>query len=103
MPGPDFTDVDPFFDAAEFGSAASWLPKAPNSAPVAGVVLLDAPDEDALDDIRASAHRITYRVSQWPVVREGDRVAIGTQLYTVRRVAAIDDGMLAQADLQRLD
>lgn len=103
MPGPDFTDVDPFFDVAEFGSAASWQSRTPNANAVVGVVLLDAPDEDALDEIRASAHRITYRVSQWPAVREGDLVTIGAQKYTVRRIGAIDDGQLAQADLQRLD
>jgi hypothetical protein len=103
MPGAAFTDVDAFFDADEFGSAASWQSRAPGAQAVSGVVLLDAPDEDALDDIRASAHRITYRVAQWPVVREGDRITVGAQLYTVRRVAAIDDGLLAQADLQRAD
>jgi hypothetical protein len=103
MPGAAFTDVDAFFDAAEFGSAATWQSRAPGAAEVAGVVLLDAPDEDALDDIRAAAHRITYRPAQWAGVREGDRVTIAGQLYTVRRVAAIDDGQLARADLQRAD
>lgn len=103
MPGPAFTDVDAFFDADEFGVAATWRARAPGAAAVVGVVLLDAPDEDALDDIRAAAHRITYRVSEWATVREGDRVTIGAQLYTVRRVAAIDDGHIARADLQRAD
>lgn len=103
MPGSAFTDVSAFFDSAEFGIAASWQPRLPGAPALAGVVLLDVPDEDSLDDIRAAAHRITYRVSEWATVREGDRVTIGAQLYTVRRVAAIDDGQLARADLQRAD
>lgn len=103
MPGAGFTDVDAFFSLGEFGTSATWQSRAPGAQAVSSVVLLDAPDEDALDDIRAAAHRITYRVSEWATVREGDRVTIGAQLYTVRRVAAIDDGHIARADLQRAD
>ncbi|MCA3180989.1 MAG: hypothetical protein O9345_16065 [Burkholderiaceae bacterium] len=103
MPGADFTDVDPFFDVAEFGSAATWQRKQPGAAAVAGVVIIDAPGQLLLEGIASTEWSALYRVAQWPSVAAGDRVTVGTTIYEAREVLALDDGLLARAMLRRMN
>lgn len=93
-----FDDLTPFFDPGE-AQAATWTPAV--GSPVAGHVWFGRPDAAVLDDLHASDPSITYRVSQWPTVRDGDQVLIGTTNYRVRGAPLrIDDGLLARAFLK---
>ena len=95
MPSP-FDEVDPFF-ASDEATTATWTPKA--GGPQSGLVWLDAPDVNEFGDMVTASHRITYRVSQWSSLTAGDTVTIGAVVYDVRAQYALDDGLLAQADL----
>lgn len=95
MPSP-FDEIDVFF-ASDEATAATWGPKAGGS--IAGLVWLDAPDVNEFADVVTASHRITYRVSQWAALAAGDTVTIGAAVYDVRSQYALDDGLLAQADL----
>jgi hypothetical protein len=102
MPGADFGDLDPFFDAAEFGTDATWRSAQPGLAPVAGVVILDAPGAILFDGIASTEWSALYPVVQWPALAAFDRIEVGTTIYEVREVLTIDDGLTARAALQRL-
>jgi hypothetical protein len=85
-------------------SAAGMLVEATRQptpgATASAQVMLDTPDASAdFGDVVVAERRVTYRMSDWPAVREGESVAIGNRTYRVRRQAAIDDGLLAVLDL----
>jgi hypothetical protein len=88
------------FAAFEFAGmlrAATW---ASGGSSVAGQVIFDAPGALPVEGVYSNEYSIVYRVSQWPTVREGDVVTVGTA-YRVREVTAIDDGLLARAFLTK--
>jgi hypothetical protein len=101
MPGADFSDLSPFFNASEFATAATWTAVA-TGAPIAGLVLLDAPGDLVLDDVATIDYGVTFRASEWPAMRERDAVSVGAWLYRVRAVTPIDDGLLVRAALTRI-
>ena len=103
MPGAVFTDVDPFFDADEFGTAATWQSQSAGIAPVVGVVLIDAPGQMLFEGVMSTDWTATYRVADWPTAAAGDRLTIGTTIYEIRELRSVDDGLLARAALRRLN
>lgn len=101
MPGSFLLDLAPFFDAAEFGTSATWTAVA-TGTPVAGTVLFDAPGANVLEYGTAIDYVVTYRVDQWATVRTGDTITVNAVPYKVREVMPIDDGLIAKALVKRV-
>ena len=66
-------------------------------------VMWDAPGVSPFEGVQSTEPSIRFRVADWPSVAAGDRVTVGTTIYEVREVLAIDDGQLARAALRRLN
>jgi hypothetical protein len=70
---------------------------------IAALVIFDAPGAEQLEGVETVEYSAKYRVADWPAVRPGLRVTIGSVLYEVRSALPIDDGLLARAALRRLN
>lgn len=67
-----------------------------------GKGLLNMPDEVVADGLVISTgYRLTAATSLIGALRSGDAITVGGQAYTVRDVRKIDDGVFAQAFLQK--
>lgn len=104
-------DLSVFFDAAEFGSAATW-------GALSATVLLDAPTEDVLGGrVQGIAYEATLPTAVFPGIGRGASVSIeapllyattgyaesgfvtGSQAYVVREVRLLDDGRIKRLAL----
>jgi hypothetical protein len=63
-------------------------------------VMFDAPGATVIDGVYSADYSVVYRVSDWPSVREGDTIVVGTS-YKVRELLALTDGLLSRAFLSK--
>lgn len=76
---------------------ATWTPA--GGSPVPGSVIFDAPGQDMLNGIISTNRVATYRVAQWPTVKQGDTITIGAKAYRCEAPMPVDDGLVARVDL----
>ncbi len=105
-----FFDFDPLFaeDLSVFfpgGDCAAlpahWTPSG-GGAQQSAQVLLDAPDAELIDGaVRSREYAITYAANQLAGLKTGETVTVNALAYTVREVAALDDGALMRATLAK--
>ncbi|MGH8700062.1 MAG: head-tail joining protein [Burkholderiales bacterium] len=94
-------DLSVFFQFADFALEASWTPSA-GGAPQTAQVLLDAPDEQLLEGaVQSRDYAITYAVTQLTGLKPGETLSVDGVSYTVREVAALDDGAVLRATLTK--
>lgn len=95
-------DLSVFFPGGDCAALpATWTPSG-GGASQSAQVLLDAPDAEFIDGaVRSREYAITYRASQWAGLKTGETVTVNGQTYTVREVAALDDGALVRATLSK--
>jgi len=92
-------DLSAFFGIADFAVAASWTPAAGGASQHAQV-LRDAPDEEWLAGaVQSREVAITYRATQLVGLKTGESITVDGVAYTVREVAALDDGAVMRATL----
>lgn len=95
-------DLSFFFQLADFAVAATWTPFG-GGAQQSAQVLLDAPDLERLGDtVLSREYAITYAAGQLPGLKTGETLSVEGVSYTVREVAALDDGALMRATLSKL-
>jgi hypothetical protein len=85
------------FERAGMLTAAQW--ENPIGATVTANVMFDAPGALVGDGIVSTDYTIAYRVSDFPTLREQDRVMVGAKLYRVREMMPQGDGLIARAML----
>jgi len=67
------------------------------------LVLLDAPDRDALSGrVTSTQYAMTFDADSFPDITHGDSVRIGETNYSVISVNNLDDGAFRVATLQRV-
>jgi hypothetical protein len=89
-------DLSVFFDADEFATSAT-LTRASGGAPVQGLILLDSPGTNLLDDVTSVEYSCQFRTSVWPAVVPGDVIQAGAASFRVRRADRLDDGAVTRA------
>ena len=90
-----------FFSTADFAVTATWTPSAGGPQQTAQV-LLDTPDEELLDGRALSReYAITYRADQLVGFKAGEVVTVDGIGYTVREVAALQDGKIIRASMRK--
>ena len=98
MPNALFAaDLAAVFRTDEFGTAATWETMSAPGVVLPIVVMVDAPDAIAFDDIRSTDVNVTFRTADAPNMREGDRITIDAVAYRVAELAAVEDGALSVA------
>ena len=85
------------FGLAGMLTAATWTASGGSAVP--GEVFFDAPGSEVIDGVFSTEPSVRFRVADWPNVREGSAVTIGSTTYKVRDVQPLDDGLLARAFL----
>lgn len=86
-------DLAPFF--LDFGLPAAF---GGNTA----TVLLDMPDQAILGDMQLSTeYAMFYKSGDLPGLKHGDTGTVGGTTYTVREIAAQDDGKTLRAALKK--
>lgn len=85
------------FERAGMLTSATW--ENPTGAAVTSNVMFDAPGALVGDGIVSTDYSIAFRVSDFPTLREQDRVTVGTSLYRVREAMPTGDGLIARAML----
>lgn len=95
-------DMSVFFNAAEFGSVATFAPSSGGAAQTA-TVILDIPTDTALGgEVLSDEPVITYPSTALPGIRAGDNGVIDGVQYRVREIMRVDDGKLKMARLTRI-
>ena len=97
----DAADRASFFNASEFGKAATYRPTPGTPVPVS--VILDQPVEEsdlgALRGVKGAARRVKLRRDEIAVVRVGDRLTVLGQTLTIRSFELDDTGEIYDLDL----
>lgn len=72
-------------------------------SPAAGKGILDQPDHVFGDDMRVASteYLLTVKTSDFPSLKFGDEVTIGTDTYSVREPLKSDDGALTKVLLSK--
>lgn len=88
-------DLDAFFSEDDFAVELTWGAETAN-------VILDAPDQEFVEGrVQSRQYAIIYETADLPGLAGGASVTVAGVAYTVREVAALDDGKITRATLRK--
>ena len=93
-------DADTYL--ADYGQAVTWAPSAGGAA-LAGLMILDQPDDVQDGDTICRQYLATFATAGWPGHKRGEALATGGTTYRLRTdPRTLDDGVFSTVGLTKV-